>query len=242
MPPNHQLQNMFSAPPSGGAKAGPRPSIADWSFIKMARADATIQFTGVNAQNFINGGIGAPVFSYVSSTPTEAQYYKGLTPAAAGDSAQVSDSLVKIELNNFSYFETRVYLPGAVSTNNIRVWIGMMDCTDGGNSGNLQTSTPPAFAGLPSNVVAFRFNPASDSSWTCYVGTDSTHQTIVNTGVPVDISGAGHVFAISQTILGTINFFIDGVLVGAISSNLPTGTTRLAIVNYAEARTANAIA
>lgn len=98
-----------------------------------------------------------------------------------------------------------------------RYWWGFSDVTPSNAESIMNSDTPAA------NFVGFRWNSTTDgSNFQAICQTDATHQTKVDTGVAV-VADAYHLFEVVPTVGGTvITFYIDGVLVATISTNLPT--------------------
>jgi hypothetical protein len=80
---------------------------------------------------------------------------------------------------------------------------------------------------LQTNGVGFRFDTTlGDTAWFIYTMNTSV-QTAVTTGVPVDATTTFHNFRMVGDGLGTVTFYIDGVVVGTRSTGGPAGTTFL---------------
>lgn len=104
-------------------------------------------------------------------------------------------------------------------------WIGFTDALLGAPGTAMNTNTPAA------NVLGFiQSNTLSaPTHWFAVAQTDATHQTLVDTGIVADTTR--HAFAFVKSG-GTVTFYIDGVQVGTISTNIPAGATKLAQFIY----------
>lgn len=156
----------------------------------------------------------------VDPTASEPAYYQLQTGSSPNTQAQFYDNgnnaphQQLITLGILVYSQYRVQL---TSSTNQRVWLALTDSNS--NTGNLVSDTPDQ------NMVGFRYSTnAGDTNWMAYCGTDSSHQTVVDTGVTPD--GAGHIFSITYDS-GTVTFLIDGTSVATISTNLPATSVKM---------------
>jgi hypothetical protein len=101
-----------------------------------------------------------------------------------------------------------------------RYWIGFSDVVVGGIGAAFPTNTPSA------NFIGFRFSAGTDTHLVAVCQTDSTHQTIVDTGISPTLSASPQLFEVIPTSSGTvINFYINKSLVATISTNVPAAST-----------------
>jgi hypothetical protein len=124
------------------------------------------------------------------------------------------------------------FMKGAIDGLTVsRYFIGMTDMSPSSVGVGFFTDTPNA------NFVGFRWSETLDTThFKAICQTDSTHQTIVDTGVTV-VKDAYHLFEIVPTSGGaTIKFYIDGVLVATISSNVPASTVAMATLFTVDAK------
>lgn len=104
-------------------------------------------------------------------------------------------------------------------TNNTR-WIGFTDAVLGTPGTAMNSDTPSA------NVIGFMWSSTIGSgNWQAVCQTDSSHQTLVDTGVAAS-STARHLFKIVKTG-GSIAFFIDNAQVATITTNIPAAASTL---------------
>jgi hypothetical protein len=106
------------------------------------------------------------------------------------------------------------------NSSNVRFWIGVSEGTTGDFTGsaNLAVDNPNR------NYAMFRFSAGTDSVIQAVCGTSSATQTVTSTGVSVSTS-ASKLFEIAWTA-STFTFFIDGVQVAQITTNIPGTSTR----------------
>lgn len=118
----------------------------------------------------------------------------------------------------FDRFRARIKI-GAYGAN-ARYWIGL-----GGQIGLTVLGATQYVSNTPAvPTIAFRAANSTDVNWQAVCSTGSS-QTTVNTGVAVS-TAASHVFEIAYD--GTnVYFYIDGVLVATISTNIPTAASTL---------------
>jgi hypothetical protein len=106
-----------------------------------------------------------------------------------------------------------------------RYWVGMMDGSGGQFSGATQnvTDTP----NVP--YCAFRFSTTTDTTWKAVCATDSSHQTVVDTGIAINTT-ASTLFEIAFAPAGaptSATFSLNGSPVATVSTNLPTASYQL---------------
>lgn len=101
-----------------------------------------------------------------------------------------------------------------------RYWIGLSDQAFGAVATVFNTDTPAA------NFVGFRWSSTTDTNIVAICQTSSSTQTVVSTGVA--FSSTPLLFEIVPLSNGTIiTFYINGVLVATISTNVPATTVPL---------------
>ena len=172
--------------------------------------------TGSIGSVSVNLPSGSGPISSVSPTSTSAQGYSNTGSASAGSSTGFYESASNMKFGTFKKFITRVAWD---STTNIRWWVSIND--QGGSAPAAMRADKPA-----ANIVGLRFSPTSagDTTVQAYVGTDATHQTIVNTGITPDTNK--HTYEIDWSGVN-YTFYIDGSLVATISTNVPAASTTL---------------
>ena len=216
---------------------GPRPSVANWHGWSWVGPVGSVNLAG-NAGGYgdypvqanDSAGVG------VAPTATEPGYYKTTSIALKNTTTGVyssggsNASNVSLTLGNLRYFETRVK---AFESTNVRFWLGALDYTVVSPLGAnvLATDTPP------DSFFGFRYSTAAgDTYWQCVANNAGT-QTVLATTVALDLA-ASHLFAM-QYSGGNILYFIDGVQVGSVSSNLPSTSLGFRTINSVDNPTAN---
>lgn len=134
---------------------------------------------------------------------------------AAGQSGFAGNS-ANYQFKDSLFYKT-AFTFGATPAN-VRVWLGLSD----------QIGSTQAGAANPAgNYVCFRFDTsAGDTHWQC-VTKDGTTQTIVDSGI-APVSGVRQRFAIDlDPDANKITFYIEGNLVGTITTHMPALTTNL---------------
>jgi hypothetical protein len=106
------------------------------------------------------------------------------------------------------------------NSSNVRYWLGVSE----GNTADFTGSAALASDTPNRNYAMFRFSAGTDSTIKAVCGTSSATQTVVDTGVSVSTS-ASKLFEIAWTA-STFTFFIDGVQVAQITTNIPGTSTR----------------
>jgi hypothetical protein len=104
----------------------------------------------------------------------------------------------------------------------VRYWVGAVDTSTGVN---------PMYSDQPAkNFVGFRFSPTSagDTSWVCVsqTGSGGGLQTLHATGV-IPTTTVSQYLEIQPDGSGGLNYYIDNVLVGNITTNIPSNTLPL---------------
>lgn len=155
--------------------------------------------------------------SYVAPTATDTGYAQFSQTESVNSTVYVVDGQTlndAVTLGSFKSFYTRTFQSAITSR---VVWIGLAPFSE-----DLTTPTPTGM------VAMFRFNSATDTNWLAWCQTDNSHVTSVDTGVVVDTTG--HVFTITKSGSSLV-FNIDGTNVSAISTNLPSNSTRMTPTN-----------
>lgn len=109
---------------------------------------------------------------------------------------------------------------------NVRYWFGLGCVTSNSPTGNngLGISNPGTVAYATDSpnksTIGFRYSAGTDTHWQAVTDTAAGSQTVVDTGITPDT--AIHLFEMTTNAAGSaINYFIDGVLVATISTNIP---------------------
>lgn len=170
--------------------------------------------TGVNPTVSLQGGA-----LYSNTASASANTNMGATVGQNG-----SNSLIgMLAVNRFS---ARL----AVKTlANSRVWTGLGCWNSGSSLGNNSVSFGSGTASYASDTpnkttIGFRYSSGTDVNFKGVVITANNSggaQTVLDTGVVADTNT--HLFEWSPNAVGTqINFFIDSVFVGSITTNIPS--------------------
>jgi hypothetical protein len=113
----------------------------------------------------------------------------------------------------------------AGNTTNVRYWLGMtaFNVAGAGCSTAPPRSTTCFATNTPNtSALAFRYSAGTDTHWQA-VSINAGTATVVDTGVTPNTSP--HLFEIAAAATGSgYNYYIDGVLVGVITTNLPSVT------------------
>jgi hypothetical protein len=115
----------------------------------------------------------------------------------------------------------------ATSIAGARFWYGLSNVTAG-------VSSPQAGVNVNTlHAAGFRFFPTSgDVNWQAVSGAgDSINGQTTDTGVVVAASNAVYEFVLDMSVAGTIDYYINDVLVHSESTVLPGNTTNLGIVS-----------
>ncbi len=146
-----------------------------------------------------------------------------------------TSSLLGPTLGGVLSYQTRVQLQ---QTTQIRTWTGFVD-SNNAIVQNMSATNPVQ------NIVGFRYDTtAGDTGWRGYCSTDATHFTTTANGPAMDTLGHSLVFLVSGNGM-SITFYVDGVAIGTISTNIPTAATHLSLfgtvdnVGVAQARLMN---
>lgn len=164
-----------------------------------------VQSGSVYAYGGPPAGLGTSGSSTTISGLTMAPYTTG--SSSGNDAFQAySTTVTSLSLNPICS------CPAALSTiSNTRSWIGFDNLSD------------PGGTDTPTNVVKFRYSTnAGDADWMAYVDNGGTH-TIVDTGV-APVANAANTFKIDCTNPASLKFYIDGMLVATITTNIPSTT------------------
>lgn len=199
-----------------GNQVGPRPAFGNWKGWTFNGSDTLVPYGCQPASS----GQAKTALAMTATEPGYAVFSTGST-ASSQATVQMNESATCTTIgfcyNSFNLallgcYQTRVQLQ---STTNERVWIGI---------GFIQGQGAPFIADNPltgsvNNICCFRYSTnAGDTHWQAFVGTTGSNFTLVDTGVTPDTNG--HIFQI--TFDGThVNFWIDGVNVAAVSTNVP---------------------
>lgn len=107
-----------------------------------------------------------------------------------------------------------------------RNWVGFAPTADV-QAAVLASNTPVT------TLLGFRYSTdlSADNHWKCYASPNGSAVTLVDTGVVPDT--AFHKFEIDMTA-GVATFYIDGILVGTISTNVPSLSVPMTPVLYGE--------
>jgi hypothetical protein len=198
----------------GGGVLGLWPG--NWCGLAIQASSTGSTFPGAQNTNpgQINSGYPVVIVPPTATVPRGAKIQSASLSAASGIADQVNFLTPGIVRDWF--------MKGAIDgTTHSRYWIGMTDTAFASIPTTMNSDTPAA------NVIAFRWNSDTDTNFKAVCQTDASHQTVVDTGVAVVVD-AVHLFEIVPQSGGTsIKFYIDGVNVATISTNVPANTTAM---------------
>ena len=192
-----------------------------------AAASELWSITGINS-----GGGGAS--SVVIQPTSTAAGYVTLTQGSAGVNHYVSfigsGTGTGHGVGYYGFVKTFKTNISIASTTSMRYWIGMTDKTTSTIGAVFESNNPAA------NFVGFRYVAGTDTHWMGYCSTDGSNFSTVDTGITPDTTGALHSYSwkTAQGVPGTVNFFIDGVSVGQITTDAPIAATFVGPIAYAE--------
>jgi hypothetical protein len=108
---------------------------------------------------------------------------------------------------------------------NVRIWIGMFSATP-------MTAADPAI-----HATAFRYDTVADGTafWRTYTNDGTTTGTVTTTTTAIAIDTTYRLRIVWATGTGTVRFYINGVLVGTHTTDLPATTTNVSHVEQVRA-------
>lgn len=161
------------------------------------------------------GAIGDSFGQFGTAGGSGGSAYWGVTPAGTGSGCGINSDTWYTTGNNINAF----FNFGLNKTANIRAWIGL---TDQAGATMSQSDTPGG------NHCGFRFSSVvPDAHWIAEC-TKSGVITTVDTGVAVNTSGQQKLAIIATT--SSVKFYIGGLLVATISTNVPASGSAMALV------------
>lgn len=171
-------------------------------------------------------GFGTQSGLAVSATETSARQFASAATASLNTTIGLETNYGaafgqgSLTMGSTARWSTRITTQ-TIST--VRIWLGLMDGRSGDFATGAVTNATDAI-NLP--YCAFRFSTTTDTTWKAICATDSSHQTVVDTGV-TPVSTASTLFEIVTNGGTPVNFFINGAPVASITTNLPTSGTPL---------------
>lgn len=192
--------------PAGGGSGAPTGT-----FHGFANNGLILNTTNNNIFGWSLSQIGGSFVNFNSNASVSAPASYRLQ--ASGSYAYLGEftgSALTIFPNTASFAQWQTYL-ALQTVSSIRVWTGLCNTF----AGTLQATNPTATA-----LAAFRFDnsgPGPDTHWMAYVGTGAGTFTAVDTGVVPDVNW--HQFKIVMNNLGSLLYYIDGILVATILSS-----------------------
>lgn len=126
-------------------------------------------------------------------------------------------------LGNVKKFKCRLQLLG---TTDQRIFIGLSDWNNSGSPGDFNHDIPNQ------NFVGFMVSTSrGDTKWQCTCQTDSTHQTLSPESGSSNFNTSMHVYELVYTPgTSSVDFTIDGVVVGSVTTNLPATSLKMDLV------------
>ena len=148
-------------------------------------------------------------------TATEGRYIP-LSSAGSSNSGGIGDQNLDLSLGILQDWLVKVNFQGLTSS---RYWIGVTDQLLVNTQTIFPTDTPAA------NFVGFRWSSGTDTDIVAVCQTDSTHQTVVSTGV---VPSSNQILEIVPVSGGSpVVFKINGAQVASISTNIPAASVAL---------------
>ncbi len=168
-------------------------------------------------------GYGDVAFATVLPTATTPRLQSN--PGGITTTCGLIDNAPNITLGLLSDWFTKIALIPSLA---LRVWLGFSDVTDSTAAAVLFSDTPAA------NFCGFRFSTDADTTIKAICQTSSSNQTVADTGV-APVSGELYLLEIVPTNSGaTVAFYINGLLVATIDTNVPTNSTVMGSVLAAD--------
>ena len=165
--------------------------------------------------NFVNVALQESPTGYNASSinPSYVQIESGSTTTSGG----FTDQQLNITTSILQDWQMKIEIAGTGSSR--RFWMGISDQLQTAVETIFDSDTPAA------NFIGFRYDANVDTHYQAVCQTDATHQTLVDTGIT---PSAVHLLEFQSNGLGKITFYIQGILVATISTNVPTTSTALA--------------
>lgn len=186
------------------------------TLISMNTTAAVLTASGTTAVESDSGGYNKYDTSSVSGNAVVIRHGSNDTAQRTARVVQLPDFLVKMGTD--------------ASITNVRIWSALYEAASG-----LSALTDPATV----NVAGFRYDPdAGDTTWKACVSNGSA-STVVDTGITVNTSTM-YSLRVKFVTTTQVKFYIDGVLVATITTNVPSSSTGLGY--YISAATTTAAA
>lgn len=100
--------------------------------------------------------------------------------------------------------------------NNVRLFIGVTNITAGSTGPQCNDSAPST------NFVGLRFSSTTDTNWTMIAANGSAQTTTASSVAP--IASTRYVLALDWRTAGQVSFWLNGTLIGTLTTNLPGST------------------
>lgn len=229
-PPNDPAQVLLgdgswgSVPGGGGGGSSSEPYS-----IREAHADMSGNSIGMytgsqNTFRWATNGLGGT--ARVDATATEKLLFQAQGGGFSGSCWLYGNNQslhLPFTLGNIVKFKARLQLLG---TTDQRIFIGLSDWNNGGSPSDFNHDIPNQ------NFVGFMISTSrGDTKWQCTCQTDSTHQTITPESGSSNFNTSMHVFEFVYTPgTASVDFTIDGVVVGSVSTNLMATSLKMDLV------------
>ena len=165
--------------------------------------------------NFVNVALQTSPIGYSASSINPS--YVQIESASITTSGGFTDQQLNITPSILQDWQMKIEIAGTGSSR--RFWMGISDQLQTAVETIFDSDTPAA------NFIGFRYDANVDTHYQAVCQTDATHQTLVDTGIT---PSAVHLLEFQSNGLGKITFYIQGILVATISTNVPTTSTALA--------------
>lgn len=189
-----------------------------WGIQQNANLTTLNQIGFVTAPTINTPGAAAVVHDDASGN---GQFIEYATGAVVGQDAGWLSTAFSQTMRNYRFIHDMWIKTGADITN-VRFWLGMF------------SATPMASATPAVHAAAFRYDTAADGTvfWRI-VTIDGTTTNAQVTTTAIAINTTYRLRIVWAVGVGTVRFFINGVLVGSSTTNLPTTSTLLGHVEQA---------
>lgn len=186
----------------------------DWIGFNAAGANGSDLTKANITANFVDTSSSS--VPTVPPTATQPRAHNGNAPSSGfTNSFGLTDQALNITPGILKDWFSKVALIGGTSA---RYWVGFSDIIS--VAAVFNTNTPAA------NFIGFRYAVGTDTTIKAVCQTSAGSQTVVDTGIAPTLSVTPQTFEIVPTAGGaTMTFYINGVQVATISTNVPTTGT-----------------
>jgi hypothetical protein len=181
---------------------------------------------GNGGSNIENAGLLGMAFAQSTSQPQSLEpptatlpQYINMQPAALNASSGYIDANTNITTGILTDWLMSAQMVGNIQS---RYYFGLTSCAQGSVHSTFYTNTPNT------NFIGFRWSAGTDTNIQAMCGTDSSHITLVDTGISAVTSR--HTFEFVPASATSVKFYIDGTLVATVSTNVPANTVAMSSI------------